>query len=333
MCLAVFLSVASVTVAAQTTFDFEDPLDEIRAKIERTSPDGVTGSAADLDGDTATNRTDQTNAANVADASDPIASFAKRLGLPTAGLVGLGVLGLLALLLGLMWLINRRKAAKTISRKDRELYAVANGSRARRTLESGAKVSRNRKHSLDTDEAVAVAAAPSAASAAARILSDEPASAELEFVDEPAPAETVAANPVTSDPAVNPDDPDTWKRPNLDRLKASIRDDWAGSKPAPAEPEPAPMQSEAEAFADLFGADDTATHVAETQKSPVLDMLDTFETASEPKTVAELRAAAAESTEENLLSGETRAAARPALPSRSDAVRRIRALRESVKAG
>lgn len=337
MGFAVLLSVASVGVVAQTAFEFEDPLDEMRAKIERTTPADANGSGAatqNTDGWAATAEPGQRAQ------KDQSARLADRFGLPTAGLIGLGILGLLAALLGAMWFIGRRQAARTIKRKDRALYAVASGSRARRTLDSGARVTRNRKQSLDTTEN-SDAAEPSAAAAAARILShdDEVDESQLAAAYAAAPdsAADTEARQQPVDRPVDRKDPTTWKRPNLDRLKESIRGDWKGDADAPsAEAEQAaeqsPLRDDAKAFADLFGDDTSPDKTTRTAKSPVMDMLDTFEEDRDSIPVNALRDAVEKTTATRPTAPPATRPARPPQPSRSDAIRRIRALRDSVKA-
>lgn len=347
MCLAMFLSVSTVTVAAQTVFEFEDPLADARAKIERAAS-GEEATPAPAVAEAVSSEPDASANERV-EIKGPATVIAERLGLPTAGLFGLLALGILALLLGLMWLMGRRKAGATATRKDRELYAVADGTRARRTLESGAKVSRNRNAALDTSETKAeiastAAAAPTAAAQAARILSDEPAD------DEPADTvvteETYGAAPkaeaarVAAEPT-NPNDPATWQRPNLDRLKESIRDDWKTAKTEEPEPEPDPekdaLRAEAENFASLFGDDADMSKPEASKPSPVLDMLDnTYQADQDTMSIAGLRAAVEKSAgikEQTDSAERTGASRRSAAPNRNDALRRIKALRESVKAG
>jgi len=338
MCLALFLSVSTVTVAAQTVFEFEDPLADARAKIERAAS-GEEATPAPAVGEAVSSEPDA-SANERAEIKGPATVIAERLGLPTAGLFGLLALGILALLLGLMWLMGRRKAGATATRKDRELYAVADGTRARRTLESGAKVSRNRTAALDTSETKAeiastAAAAPTAAAQAARILSDEPSDTvvteETYGAAPKAEAARVAAEPT------NPNDPATWQRPNLDRLKKSIRDDWKSSKTEEAEPEPeqSALRAEAENFASLFGDEADTAKPAGSKPSPVLDMLDTYEDDRDTMSVADLRAAVEKSTSASVDTGtviRSESLPRPTEPSRNDALRRIKALRESVKA-
>jgi len=341
ICFTVFLSVASISVVAQTAFEFEDPLEEMRQKIERGDPSQVTSPAS-----VAT--PPETNTASSqytpsADVKGPITVFAERLGLPTAGVVGLGALGLFGALLGLMWLIARRKAVRHSKRKNSEIYAVSPGARGRRTLESGAYATRNRKAVLDTSEQPEGPAKLTSAQKAALILSDEEANFDEFMLEEEAQSRGAAKAAVaaaatgvgaTAMAAANdethPDDPDTWKRPNLERLKASIRDDWDG-KEEPVDPETQKLRSEAKVFADLFG-DDTPPEAPEPkQKSPVLDMLNTYEDEGEAMPLSSLQSVVAKTapTAAPVAEEATRTTDESG---RSDALRRIKALRESVKA-
>ena len=343
MGLAVFLSVSSVAVGAQTVFEFEDPLAQTREKIERANTDGTATPSPVFKSDQVSSTA---NLGPTTDVKGPITVFAERLGLTTAGLIGLCFLALLALGLGLMWLLGRREAKRVSQRTDRELYALSDGARGRRMLESGAKVTRNRKKFLDTTEEGELTSKPSAARKAAKILSTQPEE-ELELgqedqIDdddaymlayEAAPDRSSPAKPAA---AADPGDPDTWKRPNLDRLKASIKDDWTSKDEKPLDPEAEELRKEAEVFADLFSDEKPAAPAgavmaaepATASKSPAMDMLDNGSEKDEPLPVASLHSAV-----EQMADVQARKnTGRSDKPDRSDALRRIRALRESVKA-
>ena len=352
MCAAIALSFVSISVVAQTAFEFEDPLEEVRTQIES---DGSSTSAIPAGSSGQTDNWDaKAKFSPTAKAKGPVTVFAEKLGLPTAGVVGLGVLGLLGLLLGLVWLFMRRKSARSSKHKNSDLYAVSDGARGRRVLESGAKVTRNRKEFLDTTERATTKTHSTAAARAARILDNEEddyLDSELEDQNEyvlddeivsgtgvkTAVAGTVGAAAAALGVAkanateAVADDPETWKRPNLERLKASIRDDWNEKEETPVDPETAKLQSEAEVFADLFG-DDVPPSAMNTEgsKSSVLDMIDKYEDEEEEGAlpVSSLQAAVEKSANIEPAATEVRGD----LPSRDDALRRIRALRESVKA-
>jgi len=335
MVLALILSVSSITVAAQTVFEFEDPLEQTRAKIESGTPtvDVAPAAAAEAETARAAARIGPTE-----DVKGPITVFAERLGLPTVGLVGLGVLALLALVLGLMWLLGRRNSARMSQRADRELYAVSDGARGRRTLESGAKVTRNRKKFLDTTEEDEITARPSAAAKAAQIISGGETSQHADDDDDAYMLAYDAGSETSARPAApaDPDNPDTWQRPNLDRLKDSIRKDWKEGKEEQADPEADELRKEAEVFADLFGEEETPPAAAPVKlqaaaaaKSPALDMLDTYEQQQDPMSVSALQAAVEKTAD---VQPSARNTASSAKPDRADALRRIKALRESVKA-
>jgi len=211
-------------------------------------------------------------------------------------------LALLALLLGVMWLITRLRSRRRTSKKlDSDLYAVNQGARGRRDLESGTMAARKNTlkpetESKDTD--VLKLGVPSAAAAAAAIISNDAAPAEEEYdlteTEERAAYSAKADARIANEAPVDTDatDPSSWRRPNLDRLKASIRDDWQGDKEdkaakataaaaavaatgvaatttavseatndvtdTVAENTVSPLHREAENFASLFGDDDAA---------------------------------------------------------------------------
>jgi len=340
MCFAVLLSVTSITVVAQTAFEFEDPLEEMRIQIESGQPAPAIAPAG------ISEPLETPKYTPTADAKGPITVFAERLGLPTAGVVGLGALGLFGLLLGVMWLINRRKSVRSSKRKNSEIYAVSKGSRGRRTLESGAKVTRNRKELLDTTEQSEAGTELTSAQKAALILSDEEPDFDEYMLEEEieagadvntayagafgAAAAAAAGTAAFTSSEADADDPDTWKRPNLERLKASIKDDWS-AKEETVDPETAKLRSEAAVFADLFGEDTPPAAVQSKAKSPVLDMLDTYEDEDNkggtlPFTSLQSAVAKAADT------APIKQVDRGDQPSREDALRRIRALRDSVKA-
>lgn len=332
-CLAVMMAGASVSVAAQTAFEFEDPLDDVRAQIEQRTGNTAEGSdatpsavqsASDWTAATAT------SADNAFDrASDAVKARASALGEQTGlslnTILGIGLAALLALAAGLYWLLTRRKPAPRRTAKARDLYAVENGARGRRSLDSGAKVTRARKKALDTTEAGAVASG-GAAAAAAKIISDEPVDAVAAAYDDYPDTEEPMAH-ASDEAEADARDPSTWKRPNLDRLKASIRDDWKAESATAAEPAANEQRSDAETFAELFGDDDGQAMRAEA-KTPVLDMLDTFDAPRDDMPISALREAVATQAS----GAAERVAERPDLPSRNDAVRRVKALRDSLRA-
>jgi hypothetical protein len=348
--VALMLSITSTSVAAQSDFEFIDPLEEMRTKIESNSNVAapIPKSPPPAPPEPSTLKTD---AGPTVDVKGPVTVFAERLGLPTAGLVGLGVLALLALVLGLMWLIGRRKSSKLSQRNDRELYAISDGARGRRTLESGAQVTRNRKKFLDTTEEAELNARPSAASKAAQIISGNEAADDGYGDDYVNAFEPEQQQSEAGKTAMQADDPNTWRRPNLDRLKDSIRKDWAHKDDEEKDPEVEELRGEAKVFADLFGDDEApssattataataataavattaAAATASAAQSPALDMLDTVGDEQEPMSVSTLQTAVEKSA--GGLQNKAERVARDNAPDRADALRRIKALRESVRA-
>ncbi len=328
-CAAFVLCIFSFSAVAQTAFEFEDPLEEMRIKVEKEGPKSLTAPAEASD--PSGNWQARAKFTPTTKAKGPITIFAEQLGLSTAGVVGLGVLGLAGLLLGFIWLFTRRSSARSSKRKNSDLYAVADGARGRRMLESGAKVTRNRKEFLDTTEDSKTAVQSSIVSRAARLVENEEGDDNEYILDDEivSRADTrVAETKVTQS---LPDDPDTWKRPNLERLKASIRDDWSKKEEPPVNPEAAKLRSEAEVFADLFG-DDVPPSAVKTDgpKSSILEIIDNYEDGDDKGTspITSLQHAAEKSANIEPATNVVR----DALPNRDDALRRIRALRESVKA-
>ena len=381
ICLAAMLAITAAPAVAQDISEFEDPLAEMRAKIEQVES-GAAATLADATGDTAALASSvgaNSAASTTPDVNDPLSRISERLGLPVLGLVALAGLALLALLLGLMWLVTRirgRHAAKLV---DRELYAVDDGARGRRELQSGVMAKRGKAASETKPTQVEKRAVPSAAAAAAAIISDD-VDHEQDDYDLPEseePAKTTFGKvrkaeeaPVDTDAT----DPSSWRRPNLDRLKASIREDWQGDKDEQAEraaamaaagttaaagatvaaisavetsdleaqgaetasdevrqPEEAmsPLRREAENFASLFGDDDPAPAVNDDAESYFSEGLGTPK--GDDRTMfSDLRSTIEKTAD--ISPPEALEKRRAELPSRDDAMRRIRALRESVKA-
>lgn len=296
--LTLAFSVASVSVVAQSEFDFADPLEEIRTQI------GQPEEAA------STERTPADLAARAAakapEVEGPLTRIAKYLGLPVLGLVVLLALGLLAGMLAVMWFLGRPAPDKMNPVKDHDLYAVTKGSRGRRSLESGGQANRRNDHE-EPDEipdrmnpapedqaeepahSAGFSTEPTAATTAARVLSGE---SEQEWPEDELTDAVTYAAPETTRASDEPrrNDPSTWKRPNLDRLRDSIRSDWRGDE-ATATPDVSAQTAD----------DETARAIAAASEKPI----------TPPRSPAP----------------------RPAVPSKADAIRRIKALREAVKAG
>lgn len=311
-CLAIVLCLVSAGVVAQTTFDFEDPIDDIRSQIETTTaqsdPVRVPDNTSDSPRDPEAGTPGTTGAAADVQAGD--APLADRFGMSKNGLLGLLGVGLLALGSLIAWLLFRKRKSAP-GNPEGTVYAQG-GVRKRRVLDSGAHVVRRKTSPLDTSETPEQAAEAEAARLAA---SEAEAEAQESAGDEPSQA-------------IVADDPDTWRRPNLERLKASIRDDWKGGESNGADRKPAFESDEAQAYAELFGGDEPEPRESE-QTSTVLDMLDTYSSGQEPEQVDHLQEAGKSPVD----TSEATRRARPPLPSRSEALRRVQALRDSVKAG
>ena len=236
---AVLCAFLGSMAVAQTASDFIDPLDEERVRIEKrneTAPalspatrakPARPGSAAAPEGPRAEgllNRARESAASGAAAAQEraggllsrmraALAEVAESLGLPTAGLLGL--LGLLlaglAALVGWTLFRGRRRSRATLP--DGDVYARTSKATARR-------------RPGDAD--------PLARSAA---MTDEEMTAEdfeAVFAQERADAPPASA-PGTPAPAPpKTDDASTWRKPNLDRLRESIKADWSASKVRPA---------------------------------------------------------------------------------------------------
>jgi len=369
VCLAAMLAVVASPTLAQESLGFEDPLTEMRAQVEQLK----TGKAPDAVQEATLASVDGENVVAPPDVKDPLSRISDRFGLPVLGLVALAGLALLALLLGLMWLVTRLSTRRTPYTLERLNYSFDDEATDRRKLEGDRRKARNISEDGSRSTDYGKIAVPSAASAAAAIISDDDAPdmseyelTETDISDEAVSAEfdshsaAVAADTATQDHGNDAADPSSWRRPNLDRLKASIMHDWRGGKEDAATEADAAMSAEhygdaeamvgtadtpdtatneqssalsreAENFADLFGDDDPAAAVAdEGNESLFSDGLGSARTDS-ATTLSDLRSTVADKTAD-ITSSDMLEKRRAELPSREDAMRRIRALRESVKA-
>ena len=353
-CLAAMLAMASSPALSQDTADFEDPLAQIRAQIEQVEAGKTSGGA----------ETDQAALASVASGNaeaatpavkDPLARISERLGLPVLGLVALAGLALLALLLGAMWFVTNIRNRRANKGGDRDLYAVDDGARGRRELPSGTMAKRQATHKVDSRDV----AAPTAAAAAAAIISQDDADADPYSDDlaqddirtEDFRTDAAASAQTSAEMDTDAADPSSWRRPNLDRLKASIREDWQGGTDAPTdeameagsemaeeaaattatadETHTSPLRAESESFADLFGADEPEPAAPDETVSFFSDGLGS--SASSDRTMfSDLRSTIEKTAD--ITPSDALEKRRAELPSREDAMRRIKALRESVKA-
>lgn len=316
MVAACLLCLASVAVVAQTAFDFEDPLDDVRQQVERGpeqwAPETVTPSAEPATPETAARET-------VDRARTGAQNLSERLGLPKNGLLGLAIGALLAVATLLGWSMYRRLKAED-EVEDETVYATTLSPQRRRMLDSGAQA--RRKEQAEADEAADED----------DIYEDEDrALADTSYFQRSNETRQEAAEDAADGPDAR--DPGTWKRPNLDRLKESIRADWKAEKGEGTASQAA--RDEAEAFAELFGEDDPEPvqprPARPEERSPVLDMLDSYEMPKDDATLADIRDESAKQTARSVTPDLERKL-KAALPSRAEALRRVKALRESVKA-
>jgi len=317
VCLAAMLAVAAFPAPAQDIADFEDPLAQIRAQIQQVEPAQTTESAVEEKAALASVASGNA-AATTPDVKDPLARISERFGLPVLGLVALAGLALLALLLGAIGRRGRAGAARTA-----KWYAR----KTQRHAQSG--LARCRPTERDQD--------------AFDLTEDDIHTEDLRrkanaLVDTKTEPETDATNP------------SSWRRPNLDRLKASIREDWKTSKAAPAtaaiekapelasevattdvgvaDEKTSPLRAEAENFASLFG-DDSETKNDDETVSFFSEGLGSSASSDRTK-FSDLRSTIEKTAD--ITPSELLEKRRAELPSREDAMRRIKALRESVKA-
>lgn len=237
-----------------TADDNRAPSNEPRAEIKTAIEPLDAPSSADASVDANPTLDGQANALEQADAS-PIAlsaaapaaqdTFIERMRRgfsELAGKVGLTLPQFLAALFALMGAILLFAASSFFGgSRRRGLYASGTKGRSRRVIADGHRA----KHS---DDDAAEALVPAAAAAA--VYTPPAASAELPSVPElrgpelelnepliepmvEAPAvPDVAAKAEVDEVKPKSDDPSTWRRPNLDRLRDSIKSDWKASKTA-----------------------------------------------------------------------------------------------------
>ena len=323
---SVFVAVASVTVvAAQTAFEFEDPLDDLREQLGMPAVEGGQGAG-----------TAEQVAAVGSDGSDAMSSF---------GLFAIAAAILLALIIGLVWWLGRkRRERRRAQDSDADVYTTDDYSPPRHVLESGSAVTRERSVRMDTREdaspskgALAVAA-PTAAASAAMILSDE-ADEVKDDVEEKTGRVDLAKSP-------SRDDPDSWDQPNLDRLKDSIREDWHGTAASTAAG--AATATTAVVSSKVDTAAEKVSDTSAAMKTDIDDFRsdsDTFDTmfgddaapiehpsSNDPSFANQINDIATNDAAVDLDNAGLEGGSAH-MPSRNDALKRIKALRESVKAG
>lgn len=213
------------TVFAQTTNDFMDPLNDERVRIEQRKAAPTSSPAAREKPARPTNATtperrsesllararDNTTSGAAAAQDRATGFWAKMrnalsdvsasLGLPPLGL--LGILGfLLAGLAALVgWTLFRGKGRSKISRKESDIYASTGQSTQRRQLGD---------------------AIPFAASTDVKPKFEETMPEDFDTIFEE--ERSAAPTPQKST------DSSAWRKPNLDRLRASIKADWKADK-------------------------------------------------------------------------------------------------------
>lgn len=310
---AVLLCLGSVAVVAQTAvFDFEDPLEQVQTQIQKTQQDrgadpAQTPEPANGGWAASTAAADSENAAPP-QTGNAAAAPAAQSGFSNNEMLAILAALFLALAALVAWMFfGRREPVRESRRGNAELYAAR---RERRTLESGAQAKRAKQ--VESRSHTAPASEETQAEDAPRIFKREPPRATM------------------IDAEVDTKQPENWKKPNLDRLKASIRADWAGSKSTAPQKPKAYDDEEAKAYAELFGDEPSPAKSAPVTKGDsVSDLLDTFEVAPDdaPAPVEELRKTV---QREN---ADLRRQAKTGSVSREEALRRVRALRDSVKTG
>jgi hypothetical protein len=327
-------TVASITVVtAQTAFEFEDPLEDLREQLGMPATDGAQGAGAG----------GQASAA--ADGAGGMSSF---------GLFAIASAILLALVVALVWWLGRkRRARRHGSDSDHDLYVTEDDSPPRHVLESGSAVTRERSGRLDTREEIAPSKTSFSTAAKATAATTAAASAAMILSDEVDPAEEKPLDADKQDSA-DRNDPDNWKKPNLDRLKDSIREEWPSKAASDASATAAAATGAVAATASgaAISATESAKSAVDTAATRVDDFRSDNETfdamfgddadpveypaAHDTSFAGQIEDIATDDnasvTDHDLGVGAGSMTA-PNIPSRNDALKRIKALRESVKAG
>ena len=227
-------SVLGFSVLAQSTSDFIDPLKDERVRIEK-KVDAPQPPAVERPEPTRADPAEETNSANLlararqgansgAEAAQEratgfwagmkasVADLAAKMGLPTVGLLGLA-LAALALLVG--WTLFRGKGRRRGFETEDDVYA-----RSSRDIFARRQPGDSR------------AASSSARTAPAAFQETMPDDFDAIFAEE---AEETGfdddrTKPVAASAAVDSSDASTWRKPNLDRLRDSIKADWKADK-------------------------------------------------------------------------------------------------------
>ena len=308
---AIVCGVLGASAFAQAQFEFIDPLDEERSRIEKAGdapisspevPRAKPGSAGDGETSDLLTRARDGACASAAAAQEKATGFwarmrasmgevADSLGLPTAGLLGL--LGLLlagiACLVG--WTLFRgRRGSSTPMHKD-DLYQNDASSRRRRKLGDVSPLSKDRDVRADDD-----------------FEETMPEDFDRIFRDEEDAAVAMPKPPTTMDTK-------QWRKPNLDRLRESIKVDWKADKAGKAGVAAGAAAAGAGAIAAGSSFDYRAVDPADMPLDEVSDGWEAWDTQVKPDDDVWGATLAPDADGED-----------------NDAVQRIRALRESLKA-
>ena len=232
-------SVLGFSVLAQSTSDFIDPLNDERVRIEK-KVDAPQPPAVERPEPTRADPAEETTSANLlararqganagAEAAQEratgfwagmkasVADLAARMGMPTAGLLGLLGLALAALALLVGWTLFRGKGRRRGFETDDDVYA-----RSSRDISARRQPGDSRASSPQSETAPA-AFQETMPDDFDSIFAEE--AEETGFDDDR--TRPVAAS---ASAAVDSSDASTWRKPNLDRLRDSIKADWKADK-------------------------------------------------------------------------------------------------------
>ena len=244
--VALSCAVLGTSVVAQTTLDFLDPLTDERTRIEQTrdkpadpapaekpakpakppaaeprSTDTSNLLARAREGATARAETAQDNAKGFwGRMRSTLSGVAASMGLPTAGLVGLLCLILAGIALLVGWSLFRKRNRPGFDTNNDDIYAASARTSARRRQPGETKTHRRKAVAPieDTPVPESTRTAP---------VETYPEDFDAIFAEESdTPAKPAATKPTA-------DDTSTWRKPNLDRLRDSIKADWKADKDLP----------------------------------------------------------------------------------------------------
>ena len=308
------------TVAhAQSSLDFIDPLSEERTRIEaregqpsanRPAPAPREESAAASDSANLLARARESANSSAAAAQDQATGFWGKIRAALSGIgdaIGVSTLGLMGILTALLagiallvgWTVFRSKKRIDALADADDLYATP-GKKAfgRRSLEDSPP-------SADPKDNRATAQRDTAPNAFDEMESED---FDSIFAEESTPRAARAKPPKS-------DDASKWRKPNLDRLRDSIKSDWKAGKQKPDSGDAtAAMAATAASAAGAMASSDPG-------ERPLTDISDGWEEWDE------------QVSPENDPWGETLAKAEePAADPEDSAMSRIRALRESLRA-